>query len=1074
MRKYLIILMCLIGGLSVASAQTIVKGIVYEPSGDPAIGATVIEKGNPTSGTSTGIDGDFSIKVSSPNATLTVSYIGMQTQEVKLEGRTEVDITLKSSDIALDELVVVGYGTQKKINATGAVKTIDNSVLESRPVSNAVQGLQGAVAGLNITNNNGGALGEEMNINIRGVGSIGEGSDASPLILIDGMEGSLDLINPADIESISVLKDAAAASIYGSRAPFGVILITTKSGEKGTRVNYSANLRVAQPIGVPDMVDGLTFAYMVNDAYTNSGGTAPFSSTQIAKIKAYMAGEIDYAVEAYSDNTWYKNQACFGNTDWYDVYLKDVTISQEHNFTVNGGTDKVTYYLSANYLDQNGLFNFADESYERLALTAKVGVKFNDYVRANWTTRLITIDNDKPSALNSLFYHNLGRRAAVVPVYMPNGEYHQDSMIEAVKNGGRTDQKTQQLYNQGSIVIEPIKGWQIHADINSRIENNPYTRQFKPIYYSLPDGTQEAMQVLEGVSSTHTINSNGSFTVYPAAGESYYEKAQTNINYFSTNVYTDYTLDLGEDHHFKFLIGEQSEYYKYETTRVASWNILLDDTPFLPSAVGEESTMISESKGEWSSLGFFGRINYNFADRYMVEANLRADGASRFPEDERWGTFPSFSVGWNIAQENFWEKWRSICEYLKIRASYGMLGNQNTTSYYPYYQKMAQTGGSLVIGGSQATVLPMYDPYSASLTWERIENWGVGLDWGFLRNRLQGSFDWYQRTTKDMVGPAEALAAVYGADAPETNNAELRTRGWEFEISWRDQLTKDFSYGISASISDYKSVVTKYDSPDNSLTGWYEGKTYGEIWGYHVIGIAQSDEEMAAHLAEASQSSISSIYTSSITIGSWGGGDLMYADLNGDGSVDAGSGTLDDHGDLIVIGNTTPRFSYSFTLEAQWKWLDVRAYFQGVGKREVFFHNSATFFGFAREWQRSLYTDHLDYFRYAGSELGANFDSYYGRLRIDQNNNLESDRFLQNAAYLRLKNLQIGFSLPDNTKLKKWIKKARVYVSGENLFTFTGLRIYDPEAIGDEDSEWGQGKTYPQYRTYSIGLDITF
>lgn len=1066
MRKYLILLACYICTISAVLAQTTVKGIVYEPTGDPAIGATVMEKGKPANGVTTGIDGDFTLKVSSSNATIVVSYIGMETQEVKVAGKSNITVNLKNKDTMLEELVVVGYGTQKKINATGAVKTIDSEVLESRPISNAVQGLQGTIAGLNITNDNGGGLGEEMSINIRGIGSIGEGSNSSPLILIDGMEGSLDLINPNDIENISVLKDAAAASIYGSRAPFGVILITTKGGEKGTRVNYTANVRIQQPIKVPNSVDSYTYALMVNDAYTNSGGTAPFSKYYLDRLLSYQRGEIADETEAESSTKWKTNQESWANNNWYDIFVKSATVSQEHNLSVSGGSDKVTYYLSANYMDQTGLFNYANEEYTRFALTSKVGVKFNKYVRLNWTTRFINIDNDKPSGLNATFYHNLGRRAPTLPLYNPTGEYHGESMVKTLTEGGRAKQLTRQLYNQASLVIEPIKGWQIHADVNSRIENNPYTRQFNPITETLPDGSVSYIQVINGVSEKHTIASDGNFTVQPAAGESYYEKANTSISYFSTNVYTDYTLDIGENHHFKFLVGEQSEYYRKETNRMASTNILLDDFPFIASEIGGESVMVSDKKGEWSSIGIFGRINYNFADRYMLEANLRGDGASRFPTNQRWGVFPSFSAGWNIAQEPFWEPWRRVVEYLKFRGSYGELGNQNTTSYYPYYQQMSSTAGSLVIGGSQATVLPMYDPYSTSLTWERIVNVGAGVDWGLLRNRLTGSFDWYQRTTKDMVGPAQALSAVYGADAPSTNNAELRTRGWELEIAWRDRINKDFSYGVAFSISDYKTVITKYDSPDDAVSGWYEGKTYGDIWGYHVLGIAKSDAEMYEHLAKASQSSIGS---------NWGGGDVMYADLNGDGKVDEGSGTLDDHGDLYVIGNSTPRYSYSFTLEAQWKWIDIRAFFQGVGKRDVFFKNSATFWGFGgAQWQRSLYYDHLDYFRYAGAELGANLDSYYGRLRYDSNNIQVSDRYLQNAAYLRLKNLQIGFNLPEGTKFAKYIRKARLYFSAENLFTITGLRIYDPEAVGSSDSEWGPGKTYPQYRTFSVGLDLTF
>jgi TonB-linked SusC/RagA family outer membrane protein len=449
----------------------------------------------------------------------------------------------------------------------------------------------------------------------------------------------------------------------------------------------------------------------------------------------------------------------------------------------------------------------------------------------------------------------------------------------------------------------------------------------------------------------------------------------------------------------------------------------------------------------------------------MAEVNMRGDAASRFPSNQRWGYFPSFSLGWNVANESFFTRINEWgLHYLKVRASYGTLGNQNTTSFYPYYQQMSTNSGSLVLGGSQATVLPMYSPYSTSLTWEKIENVGAGIDFGLFKNRLTGAFDWYQRTTKDMVGPSKALAAVYGADAPKTNNAEMRVRGWEFEISWRDRINKDWSYGISASLSDYKSVVTKYDSTDDKISGWYSGKNYGEIWGYNVVGIAKSDAEMAAYLAEHDQSAIGT---------KWGGGDIMYADLNGDGVVNKGSETLSDHGDLVVIGNTTPRYSYSFTLEGQWKFIDIRAYFQGIGKRDYYFENSAPFFGFGGgPYQRTLYVDHLDYFRYAGSELGANLDSYYGRLRTDANNIQVCDRFLQNAAYLRFKNLQIGFNLPDNTPLKKYVRKARLYFSAENLFTFTSLRIFDPEALSN--ATYGAGKAYPMYRTYSVGLELTF
>lgn len=1074
MKKYLLLLLLAIVSIA-ASAQVTVTGTVYEPSGDTAIGASVVEKGKTGQGAATDLDGNFSLSVSSLQATIVVSYVGMETQEIKLDGRNKLEIHLKDASNVLNEVVVVGYGTQKKINATGAVKTIDSEVLESRPLSNAVQGLQGAVAGLNITNDAGGQPGAEMAINIRGVGSIGEGSNSSPLVLIDGMEGDLSSINPNDIENISVLKDAAAASIYGSRAPFGVVLVTTKGGQKGTRVNYTGNVRFQTPKSVPNRVDSYTMALMVNDAYINSGGNAQFSKSMLDRILAFQNGELPYGTEAENPQKWKENFQSWGNTDWYDVYMKNVAVSQEHNATVSGGGDKIQYYFSGNYLDQSGIFKHADEKYERLALTGKVNIEFNKYVRFNWTTRLITTNNNKPSALNSLFYHNLGRRYATEPLYLPNGEYHPKSLIQSMEDGGREKTKTQQVYNQANLIIEPIKNWQIHAEINSRIENNPYTRQFNPISVTGPDGNPIALQVLEGVPVTHAIRPNGTFNVYPAAGEAYYEKAQTNINYFSTNFYTDYNLTLNEKHNFKFLLGMQTEYFKREITRVATSNVPIPDTPFLPSGRGEETTMISESKGDWSSLGFFGRVNYNYDDRYMIEVNMRGDGASRFPKDQRWGYFPSVSVGWNIAQEEFWKNLYQTCNYLKLRGSYGVLGNQNTSSFYPFYQQMTTTGGNVVLGGSQATMLPVFSPYSTSLTWEKIENAGVGIDFGFFNSRLQGGFDWYQRTTKDMVGPAMALPGVYGGDAPKTNNAELRTRGWEVELSWRDRIGADFSYSISASLSDYQSEVTKYDSPTNSVLGWYQGKKYGEIWGYEVEGIAKSDAEMEAYQAVHSQSAIGS---------NWGGGDIMYRNLDDNPAINAGAQTVGDHGDWTVIGNSTPRFAYSFTLEGQWKFIDIRAYFQGIGKRDFFIGNgdvnhygTSTFFGFGGgPWQFTPFYDHLDYFRYAGSELGANLDPYFGRLRTDQNNIQYCDRFMQDASYLRLKNLTIGFSLPRNAPIARYVQKARLYFSAENLFTHTNLKIFDPEALQASDAVYdaGAGKAYPQYRTYSIGLELTF
>lgn len=1066
MKRIIFSLICAFACLA-ASAQFKVTGVVYEPDGETCIGASVCEKGK-TQGVNTGLDGDFALTVSGPKATLVVSYVGMKTVEVPVDGRSKVEIKLESQANILNEVVIVGYGTQKKINATGSVKTIDNEVLESRPISNAVQGLQGAIAGLNITNDGGGAPGEAMNINIRGVGSIGEGSSSSPLVLIDGMEGDLSMVNPNDIENISVLKDAAAASIYGSRAPFGVILVTTKGGNKETRVTFSGNLRFQEPIKVPNVVDSYTYALMMNDGWGNSGqGSVPYPAAVLKQIKDYQAGLLPYGTEPTFDGSdWKKVLASFGNTNWYDVYLKDHTTSQEYNLSVTGGNDRVTYYLSGSFLDQTGLFNYADEKFQRINLSGRMNIKFNNWISLTWISRFVNINNDKPSVLDNTFFHNLAQRYANEPVYLPNGEYAQRSMILGVSKGGRQNSTTQQLHNQFNFLASPTKDWNIHIDLSSRQERNPYTRQFNPISYTLPNGSQAWLGVIDGVSAVHQPNANGTFRVVPDLGEKYYEKAQTNIDYFATNIYTDYAWNPTDAHRFKFLIGEQTEYFHTDMTRVGTSSLPLADKPFIPGTRGDASTMVAEKKGEWSSIGFFGRVNYNYDDRYMLEVNMRADGASRFPSNQRWGYFPSVSAGWNVAQEKFWEPLVNTWNYFKLRASYGTLGNQNTTSFYPYYPMMNVGVGTAVIGGTPVSTLPVYAPYSSSLTWERIENSGAGVDFGFLNSRLTGAFDWYQRDTKDMVGPAAALPGIYGGAAPKTNNASLRTRGWEVELAWRDNINPDWSYGISASLSDYQTKITKYDSPDNAIDGWYEGKTAGDFWGYRFEGIAKSDLEMKQYLANHDQSAIGQ---------KWGGGDVMYKDLDDNGAVEPGARTLDNHGDLVLLGNQTPRYAYSFTLESKWKFIDLRVFFQGIGKRDICMQSGNNmFFGFSGPYNRVLLYDHLDYFRYAGSPLGANMDDpYYGRLRADANNRQVCDRFVQDGSYLRLKNLQLGFSLPKNNPLNKFVRKGRVYVSAENLFCFTKLRIYDPEAIGKAEDAYA-GKAYPQYRTWAVGLELTF
>ncbi|WP_439183334.1 SusC/RagA family TonB-linked outer membrane protein [Carboxylicivirga taeanensis] len=1052
-----------LSGISVMAQDITITGNVKDDTDMGLPGASVIVKGS-TVGTITDIDGNFSLKVPGEESVISFSFVGFKNQEFKVGSQRVFNVKM-SSNLDLDEVVIVGFGTQKKANATGAVKTIDTKAIDSRPIANVADGLQGVIAGLNITNDNGGAPGQSMDINIRGAGTIGEGSSSSPLVLIDGMEGDISTVNPNDIENISVLKDAASASIYGSRAPFGVILITTKSGNRKKEFTYSSNVRLSQPLNVPDPVDSYTYALMVNDAFINAGGSAQFGQSNLDKILRYQRGELEHGTEAHPfQNYWLNGQQAYGNTNWYEEHLNSIVPSHEHNLSLSGGGDKVIYYFSGNYLKQNGLFRYADDFFERFSINGRVNVKLNDKLDLTWNTRLVTTENNKPSAMGSLFFHNLGRRPSNVPVYLPNGEYNPQSLIPSLTNGGRQVQKNQQLYNQAKLTFEPIRDWKFYADFGSRIENPRNTRQFKKLQQTLPDGTQEYFGVLEGVNDISDIRDNGTFRRQPPAGTNYYEKGYGYVNYVNTNFRSDYELKRNK-HFFKVLAGVQTEYFYTETARIASDDILLDDLPFLPSSAGT-NPMMSEKKGEWSNLGIFSRVNYVYDDKYMFEANVRGDAASRFPQDKRWGVFPSFSLGWNLAREGFMTGLaNSGFEVIKLRASYGQLGNQNTSSFYPYFQKMLPTLGGFVLAGDNAMILEAPVPFTTDLTWERIENIGAGVDFAFWGNRFGGSFDWYRRTTKDMVGPAKPLPGVFGAEPPKTNNAELRTDGWELELFYRDRIGADFSYDISVSVSDYQSEVTKYDSPDGNIEEFFEGKKMGDIWGYQVEGIAKSDLEMEEWLAHTSQTSLGD---------KWGAGDFMYKDIDNSGSVNVGGNSVHDPGDLTVIGNATPRYLYGLRLGGKYKFIDFSVFFQGVGKRDVFFKDSSTFFGFSAPWQRTLFNDHLDYFRPAGHPLGANLDPYYARLRTTGNNRHVNDYYMQDASYIRLKNVQVGFNLPKTNFMSKYIQKGRIYFSAENLWTYTNLMILDPEAIGNGADEYGSGKTYPMYATFAVGLSVTF
>lgn len=647
------------------------------------------------------------------------------------------------------------------------------------PVANAVQALQGQVPGLNIYSNKGGGLNQKQSINVRGIGTIGEGSTGDALILIDGMEADIFSVNPQDIESISVLKDAAASSIYGSRAPFGVVLVTTKKGKAGkAQINYNNSFRLSSPINMPSSLDSYTYALFFNDAGYNSGwGSYNWvSQTRLQRIKDYMDGKISYTtIPLNGSNTWADGyQEGNDNIDYYNLFFKKNVFAHEHNFSVNGGTDKIQYYLSANYLDQDGTLRMGEDYSKRYTMSAKISAQLSRAVSLSSNTRFVRNDFVQPTHMNDSFFSDIGRQCwPVKPLYDPNGNLFDDH-VQQMKNGGRKTERNTWLYQQFNLTIEPIKGWRLIGDLSYR-----YNTQ-----YAHEDLLTISQIGVDGVTKVRSWDENSSVSESSFASD-----------YFNVNLYTDFEKTFAKSHHLKALAGFQAEANNYRNIWAQKIGITYPGKPTINTSTGIDkdgkviAPNVSGGHNRWSTAGFFGRVNYDFQEKYLVEANLRYDGSSRFRSDDRWGFFPSASLGWNIAREEFFQPATRIMNTLKLRASYGSLGNQNTTALYPTYTVMGTgTSDKWLMNGVKPNIAWAPALVSYDLTWEKIRTWNVGIDIGLFNNRLTGSFDYFIRNTNDMVGPSEKLPATLGIAVPPSNNTDLRTAGWELELMWKDRL----------------------------------------------------------------------------------------------------------------------------------------------------------------------------------------------------------------------------------------------------------------------------------------------
>ena len=1040
-----------------------VSGKVVDANGDPVIGATIKEKGT-TNGTITDFDGVFNLNVVD-GAQLEVSYVGFQPQDVKAVYGKNLSITLKEDTEILDEVVVVGYGTQKKVNLTGSVEVVSAKELENRPVTSASALLQGQVAGMTFSTPTGGnAPGSNMTVQIRGQASLSGATP--PLVVIDGIPSDMsdfNALNPNDIESISVLKDAAASAVYGARAPYGVLMVTTKMGKRGERISisYSGNLGIVKPVRMPQSADSYTFALAKNQAQLNSRLKPTFTDERLDIILENILhpGTLSDDVLNPTNNGYWERDACYNN-DFIDVWLRS-SLRQQHNMALKGGGEKSSYYVSAAFVDQPGNLNFVEhiDYYKRFNLNAGVEADITPWMKMSFRSKYSNEISKEPTTeydegRSRLYYFAYGAWPTN-PIYNPDGSLTERSRINVGVNGGHITNNFHRLSNTLGFDFSFLKGWTAHVDGTWRIAFNDYEKLRRPVYQNQPSGDK----------------------VQLGGTESYLAKNTALNRYWTVQAYTNYELKIN-NHLFNFQFGGQIEENLYRKIAGDAKSLFVDDLPSISISNGIRS--FSDAINDWATVGFFGRINYNYKDRYLVELNGRYDGSGRYSSGNRWGFFPSASLGWTISNENFWKNIEDVVNFSKIRVSYGTLGNQGNSAGYLHIPTMGIGEKSdWIFNDKRLPYVKTPGIINMLRTWEKITTFDIGLETKFLNNRLSAEIEYFRRLSWDIIGPPSPKPAVLGTNPPSINNAEFVTKGFEMQLLWRDMINSKWDYSVGFSLADAMSEVTKYNTSVNSIDGWRVGKKFGEIWGYEVNRFLTEDDFKEDGKLKISQDKIHTI---------WYPGDVKYEDLDGDGAITPGTKTVEDPGDQKILGNSTPRFRYGINLASGYDFgdagrLDLSVFFEGVAKRDVFLGDSYFFFGAPpKTWEsgaaRNVYKgEHLDFYRDETTDprvlehLGLNKDSYFPRPydSTEGNKNFNTNsKYLLSGAYMRLKNLTLSYTLSKKVTDRLGINNCKIYFSGENLFVISGLPSYiDPEMVNG-------GRMYPQQAVYSFGINLGF
>ncbi|MGI6046754.1 MAG: SusC/RagA family TonB-linked outer membrane protein [Petrimonas sp.] len=1127
-RMYSLFLL-LIFSIGATFAQVRVTGSVVDESGEPVIGASILIKGT-GQGTTTNAYGQFTLSAPS-NSLLVISYVGMITEEVPVS--SNIRVVLKQSTDVLDEVVVVGYGSQRKANLTGAVSSVNvEETLGSRPIADVGRGLQGTIPGLSVVVPSG-EVGSDPIMKIRGqIGSI-QGSSL-PLILVDNVEiPSIQLINPNDIESISVLKDAASSSIYGSKAAFGVILITTKKGAKTDRtdITYSSNLSWQSPFKKIEIagIDGLEYTLEAHENMKQSGPAGGFwrvSRESFEKIKEWQ--------EKYGSTVKFDDPVVYGRDWFYDgkdkygyrIYdpvqtmVKNSAFTQTHNLSLNGKRSETSYTMSIGYLGQEGMMKPAKyDDFNRLNGNLNLSTKVADFLTLRGGAMYTNSVKRYPNAIFGFIadpWLYLYRWSRLFPTgVLEDGEIVSDPYFDTKQAHTAKDSRKYVNLSLGT-TIDFTKNWNFIADYAYSSQLNQVTRSMPTYTARRPWYTPVLRKDENGnpiyVDENGNITDEGGMPAYQFPVEniknkasSYYYKSTFVSAKHTFNTVTNYNLSLTDAHRFKFMLGANLESYEWDSHWSDKTDLINELNPQFNFAVGTETV---GGDTNWNShVGFFGRINYSFRDKYLLEANLRYDATSKFPAHLRWKWYPSFSGGWVISNESFMEPLQPILSFAKLRASWGSIGDQSVSNTLYLAMMDIAKNSWLTADGKQYFQMGTPNPISAGITWQDIETLNLGVDLRFFNNRLGFVFEWYQRDTKNMIIAGQALPATYGAGAPQGNYGELRTKGWEIAADFSHRFSNGIGINIKANLYDAITDITKAADwnidPENRLihNTFVTGKRYGDIYGYVTDRLYQEDDFLYDADGNFIQTTIiwegiakrtnmlagnNPIYQTWFEDGNQtlliSPGDVKFVDINGDGYITPGKNTFGDPGDQVVIGNFTPRYDFGLRLGADYKGFDASVFLQGVGKRKIWGAGQLAIPGYhvkdgampqaiaGNFWKK----DRTDAFYPRAWNLSGANSGFVMRPQT---------RYLLNMAYLKIKNITLGYTLPKSFLNYAHLSNARIYISLENMVTFDKLRglPIDPETISGysmlrTDGNYNLGRTgtsNPSFKSASIGVQIS-